>query len=77
MPFIIQNTSDVNLSLSSDKMHLDGLLVVYVRYGLVLSAINHQQDVEVVFVKVALLLGYTLDKYKCYVHVFINHVVLK
>ena len=58
-------------------MQLDGLLVVYVRYGLVLSAINHQQDVEVVFVKVALLLRSTLDKYKCYVHMVINHVVLK
>ena len=40
-PFIIQNTRGVNLSLSSYKMQLDGLLVVYVRYELVLSAINH------------------------------------
>ena len=76
-PFIIQKTSDVNLPLSSDKTQLDGVLVVYVRYGLVLSTINYQQDVEVVFVKVALLLGSTLDRYKCYVHMVINHVVLK
>ena len=59
------------------KIQLDGLLVVYVRYGLALSTINHQQDVEVVFVKLALLLESTLDKYKYYVHMVINHVVLK
>ena len=58
-------------------MQLDGLLIVYVRYGLALSAINHQQDVEVVFAKVALFLKSTLDKYKYYVHMVINHVVLK
>ena len=37
-PSIIQNTRFINLWLSSYKMQLDGLLVVY---GLVLSAINH------------------------------------
>ena len=42
-----------------------------------LSAINHLQDVEVVFVKVTLLLRSTLDKYKCYVHMVINHVVIE
>ena len=41
------------------------------------STINHQQDVEVVVVKVALLLRSTLDKYKCYVHMVINHVGIK
>ena len=50
---------------------------MYVRYGLALSTINRQQDVEVVFVKVALLLESTLDKYKYYVHMIINHVVRK
>ena len=55
-------------------MQFDGLFIVYVRYGLVLSAINHQQDVEVVFVKVALLPTSTLDKYKYYIHMVINHV---
>ena len=32
---------------------------------------------EVVFVKVTLLLRSTLDKYKCYVHMVINHVVIE
>ena len=55
--------------------NLDVLLVVYDRYGLALSAINHQQDVGVVFVKVTLLNKSTGDKYKFYLHKVFNHVI--